>query len=175
MADNSSHHSDDPNIIDLEQYSSDHDQSSVDQLESQEASSVKKDLLTNLENIKAGPLAGFNRLQNLPDPQFQLGESTIGIPLREEDSRTIIHTAHSASSAKGEQPIAESDVGKVWELKTDRFKITNPKWDEYLKDVVSKVAREMNPEWDGRDCGFHAELDRMLLHEPGAVFEDQPK
>ena len=149
------------------------DDSEDDEPDVGKVSEIKEALHSNLEAVKAGPIAGFNRLQNLPDLKIQIGDSTIGLPLRERDAQTIIQAARN-HSGQGRQASANPGQTSVWELSPTQFDIRSPEWSTYLNDLVANVAQEMNPEGAQRDCSFHAELSKMILYEPGATFDDRP-
>ena len=144
-----------------------------DQLDAEKVSEIGAELSSSLNVINTGPVTGFNRLQNLPDLQIQIGDSSIGLPLREKDAETIIQAARDQLAQVDQTAEVDPNTRNVWELSPEQFEIRSLEWDAYLKELVAKVAHEMNPEGAEREFWFHAELVKMILYEPGATFDDQ--
>lgn len=103
-------------VVDLEMDSETEDgsidTSNLDQLKHEMIEDVRDEILSNLQSIELGPVAGFNRLDNLPDPQSQVGHSVITLPLKENDAQVIIQASQLTWIGKGEQRIEDTTAKK---------------------------------------------------------------
>ncbi|KAF2639679.1 hypothetical protein P280DRAFT_401909 [Massarina eburnea CBS 473.64] len=102
------------------------------------------------------------------DPKVHIGDyGPLQVPLHEDDARYLIHSGHQALFGKEDETVIDGSVRKPWELNADQFELRNTQWPYLIQDLCRYIAcqigvNEQNP-------GFHAELYKMLLYEPGAM------
>jgi hypothetical protein len=71
-----------------------------------------------------------------------------------------------APYGKGEETLVDTSVRRVWRLTPDRFKLTNPEWQKFLKQTVKHVQQVLG--LDRQKLESH--LYDLLLYEPGSFF-----
>jgi hypothetical protein len=94
------------------------------------------------------------------------GLGPIGLPLTPRQAKELKQFCEQAPYGKGEETIVDTTVRRVWQLKPERFSLTNPEWDQFLRQTVHKVQEELGLE--GQKLESH--LHDLLLYEPGSFF-----
>ena len=94
------------------------------------------------------------------------GTGMIGLPLGDDQASQLIEVCEQAPYGKGAETLVDTDVRRVWQLGTEQFALTNPKWpvfvDALLKDVRSELGLESQK--------LKAHLYKLLIYEPGSFF-----
>jgi hypothetical protein len=94
------------------------------------------------------------------------GLGPIGLPLTTTQAEELKPLCQQAPYGKGEETIVDTSVRRVRQLKPEHFTLTNPEWDQFLKQIVKKVQQELGLE----NQKLEAHLYDLLLYEPGSFF-----
>ncbi|KAI0402892.1 hypothetical protein F4802DRAFT_574226 [Xylaria palmicola] len=126
------------------------------------------DCLTRcLDNIEsAGDFATVKRYQLAPNPALQVDDDMIPLPLQGRDAQSIKQLARQAPFGKGNQTIIDVDVRQTWELSTDRFRLQNPAWPDFLNTVLRDVCVDL-----GIIGSVEARPHKLLLYEKDSFFK----
>lgn len=92
----------------------------------------------------------------------------IGLPLSEDGARNLAGRSRKAPFGRNRETVVDETVRKTLEIDTERIKFQNPRWPDFIDELVSRAAHELGvpPTADVR-----AELYKNLLYEPGAMFK----
>lgn len=88
------------------------------------------------------------------------------LPLGGTQARRLIKQCSQAPYGKGTATLVDTDVRRVWELDPDRFKLTNPKWDELVASITGEVQEALG--LAGNKLTAH--LYKLLVYEKGSFF-----
>jgi hypothetical protein len=94
------------------------------------------------------------------------GLGLIGLPLNAGQAEELKKHCEQAPYGKGEQTLVDTSVRRVWRLTPDRFTLTSPDWQPFLKETLRKVQDELGLK--GQKLQSH--LYDLLLYEPGSFF-----
>jgi hypothetical protein len=94
------------------------------------------------------------------------GVGLIGLPLNAGQAEHLKQHCEQAPYGKGEQTLIDTSVRRVWRLTPDRFTLTSPDWQPFLKETVHKVQDELGLK--GQKLESH--LYDLLLYDPGSFF-----
>lgn len=95
------------------------------------------------------------------------GIGMLSVPLSEEAAVRLKAACSRAPFGRGESTLYDPAVRDTWQLAPDRFRLSNPAWDErFLPALVARVKQELGC-GDGR---VKAELYKLLLYEVGQHF-----
>jgi hypothetical protein len=94
------------------------------------------------------------------------GLGPIGLPLTPKQAEELKELCEQAPYGKGEETIVDTGVRRVWEMKPDRFSLTNPDWEQFLRQTVGTVQQELGLE----NQKLESHLYDLLLYEPGSFF-----
>lgn len=94
------------------------------------------------------------------------GIGPIALPLTSGQAKELIKHCEQAPYGKGEQTLVDTQVRRVWHLTPDRFTLTNPDWDTFLKETLTRVKTELGLEKQK----LESHLFDLLLYEPGGFF-----
>jgi hypothetical protein len=94
------------------------------------------------------------------------GLGPIGLPLTVSQAKELIKRSEQAPHGKGEQTLVDTKVRRVWRLKPDRLKITNPEWKGFMERTDAKVQEELGLEKQK----LQGHLYDLLLYERGGFF-----
>ena len=61
------------------------------------------------------------------------GLGPIGLPLTASQAKELIKRCEQAPHGKGEETLVDTKVRRVWRLKPDHFKLTNPEWKGFIE------------------------------------------
>ena len=78
----------------------------------------------------------------------------------------MIKKCSQAPYGKGTETLVDTKVRRVWELDPEKFKLTNPKWD----DLVSSITDEARVALGLEDTKLAARLYKLLVYEKGSFF-----
>src|SRR5712671_2761582 len=67
------------------------------------------------------------------------GLGPIGLPLTAEQANELKKRCEQAPYGKGDETLVDTSVRRVWQLKPGRFALTNPDWEQFLRETVGKV------------------------------------
>ncbi len=94
------------------------------------------------------------------------GLGPIGLPLTAQQAEELKKLCEQAPYGKGEETLVDTSVRRVWQLKPERFSLTNPEWKRFLQQTVHKVQQELGLERQKLESHLHD----LLLYEPGSFF-----
>ncbi|HKI35756.1 MAG TPA: 2OG-Fe(II) oxygenase family protein [Gemmataceae bacterium] len=94
------------------------------------------------------------------------GLGPIGLPLTARQAEELKARCEQAPYGKGEETVIDTTVRRVWRLTPDRFSLTNPDWEQFLRQTVRKVQEELGLEKQK----LQSHLYDLLLYEPGSFF-----
>jgi hypothetical protein len=94
------------------------------------------------------------------------GLGPVGLPLTPQQAEELKKLCEQAPYGKGEETLVDTNVRRVWRLAPDRFALTNPDWEQFLKQTVRKVQQELGLERRKLESHLHD----LLLYEPGSFF-----
>lgn len=93
------------------------------------------------------------------------GVGEIALPIAKDDARRLIEQSSQAPYGRGEETIVDTDVRRVWQLEPHQFRLENPKWQSFIRDVVASVKAEF-----GIRQKVAADLYKLLIYEQGSFF-----
>jgi len=102
----------------------------------------------------------------LPGLEVQ-GVAEVGLPLSKSQAAELKRVCRQAPYGKGEQTLVDTDVRRVWQLDADRFKLTNPEWQNFLKATISTIQTELGLE----EQKLEPHLYNLLLYKKGRFFK----
>lgn len=94
------------------------------------------------------------------------GLGPIGLPLVAKQAKELIKFCEQAPYGKGEKTVVDPSVRRVWRLEPNRFKLTNPEWNQFVATTVGKVQEGLGLEKQK----LESHLYDLLLYEPGSFF-----
>ncbi len=94
------------------------------------------------------------------------GLGPVGLPLTAGQADELKKHCEPAPYGKGEETLVDPNVRRVWRLKPDRFALTNPDWEPFLRQVLKKVREELGLQWQK----LESHLYDLLLYEPESFF-----
>ncbi|KIW68644.1 hypothetical protein PV04_04573 [Phialophora macrospora] len=131
-----------------------------------------KDEIFDVLSATQGPssFACGGVLKETQNPDLCLEDhGAIGLPLSRNDAQIIISKCEQSPFGKGSETVVDTSIRKSWQLNPSQFTIRNPKWQQTIKDIVSKIHGELLLDIELDSCS--AELYKLLLYEPGAFFK----
>jgi hypothetical protein len=94
------------------------------------------------------------------------GLGPVGLPLTAGQAKELKKLCEQAPYGKGTETVVDTSVRRVWRLKPERFTLTNPEWEQFLRQTLAKVQAELGLE----EQKLEAHLYDLLLYEPGSFF-----
>jgi predicted 2-oxoglutarate/Fe(II)-dependent dioxygenase YbiX len=94
------------------------------------------------------------------------GLGPIGFPLTAAQAKELKTLCRQAPYGKGEKTVVDTSVRRVWQLDPDQFTLTNPEWQQFLRETVQTVQTGLG--LAGQKLESH--LYNLLLYEPGSFF-----
>lgn len=73
--------------------------------------------------------------------------------------------ANQAPYGRGEATVVDTDVRRVWQLEPDQFRLENPKWEPFVREIAKSVKAEF-----GIKQKVTASLYKLLVYEKGSFF-----
>ena len=95
-----------------------------------------------------------------------VGLGPVGLPLAAVQAEELKARCRQAPYGKGVKTLVDTGVRRVWQLDPDRFSLTNPEWEQFLRTAVATVERELGLETQK----LESHLYNLLLYEPGSFF-----
>ena len=93
------------------------------------------------------------------------GIGEIALPISSADARRLIKQSSQAPYGRGEATIVDTEVRRVGQLEPDQFRLENPRWQPFVRDVATSVKSEF-----GIKQKVNAELYKLLVYEKGSFF-----
>lgn len=123
----------------------------------------KNTLLQCLEGIGSFcEIASSSRYTMFPNPGLEIeGHPAFPLPLTSAHAQLIKNACRPASSGREANTPVDTPVQNIWELNRRQFKLLNPEWDAFLKEVATEAAHSLGL----TDVGLM--LHKLLLHEKG--------
>jgi hypothetical protein len=97
------------------------------------------------------------------------GLGNIGMPISTHDVERIISRSRQAPFGKGSDTIVDTSVRKTWEIDGSQIQLTHPKWHQIKREIVNDAAQQLGIAKGAEIVG--AELYKLLVYEPGAMFK----
>src|SRR5262249_10741127 len=94
------------------------------------------------------------------------GLGSVGLPLTASQATELKKHCEQAPYGKGEATLVDTSVRRVWHIKPDRFALTNPEWEPFLRQIVLEVQHGLGLEKQP----LESHLYDLLLYEPGSFF-----
>ncbi len=94
------------------------------------------------------------------------GLGPIGLPLTAQQAKALKTLCKQAPYGTGEKTLVDMNVRRVRQLDPDQFSLTNPEWQQFLRDAVKTVQQELGLEKQK----LESHLYNLLLYEPGGFF-----
>ena len=92
----------------------------------------------------------------------------VGIPIPSHDAKRIISVSRQAPFGKGSDTIVDTSVRKTWEIDASQLKLTHPNWSQHFRKIIDDTAKQLGI---ARFSDVNAELYKLLVYEPGAMFK----
>lgn len=99
------------------------------------------------------------------------GLGVVGLPLSERDAELIVNVSMPAPYGLSTETNMDKSVRQTWELKADEFELKNPRWGEFVTEVLDRVLRDLAVP---SGLQIEAKLHKLLLSEKGEMFEELP-
>ncbi|KAI1640477.1 hypothetical protein F4809DRAFT_441552 [Biscogniauxia mediterranea] len=126
-------------------------------------------LLDRLEAIRTdGNFAFFDSFEPTDCEITVKGVGLISTPLSAAQAKQIIAQSHLATYGRGNRTVVDTAARNPWGLDPNQFEIGNQRWQHHLDGILARVAKGL-----GITEPIHAELDKMLIYEKGAMFKSQ--
>lgn len=133
---------------------------------------LQTEICKAIDSISAGSPACFAshaRLEAFADPQLCIdANGPLHLPLNDADAKRLIAASHQAPFGKGKHTVVDTNVRRTWELNPSEFKIENPAFEQVINTLVPKAAKALGV---ANAHAVQAELYKLLLYEPGAMFK----
>src|SRR5262245_33071855 len=94
------------------------------------------------------------------------GMGPVAMPLTAGQATELKKLCEQAPYGKGTETVVDPSVRRVWRLTPDRFALTNPDWQPFLRQTVQAVQEGLGLEKQK----LEAHLYDLLLYEPGSFF-----
>jgi hypothetical protein len=94
------------------------------------------------------------------------GMGPVGFPLSVDQAKQLKKRCEQAPYGKGKETLVDTAVRQVWRMGPSAFSLTNPEWDEVLRDIVRNVQEELGLEKQR----LETHLYDLLLYEQGGFF-----
>ncbi|KAJ8121557.1 hypothetical protein ONZ43_g2019 [Nemania bipapillata] len=125
--------------------------------EMDEGRHFRQELFERIEEIEAaGSFATSGVLDVFPNPGIRVDEELIGLPLVEKEAQWLANRSLKAPFGKKHETLIDE---------------TNPRWLEFVNDLVERVAHELGVPPAASESNIRAELYKSLLYEPGHMFK----
>jgi hypothetical protein len=98
----------------------------------------------------------------------------IGLPLSDNDARTIIAASRPAPFAQTDETCEDKGLKNTWEIHAGDFETRNPVWQGYIQKIAIASSVKLgivDVDVDARVAGVSAELYKLSLYEKGGFFE----
>jgi len=86
----------------------------------------------------------------------------------EEQAKDLIKNCSKSPFGRGEATVYDDNVRKSWQLDPQKFRITNPRWNGLIGELVGNIKRELGIAVEKR---ITFSLYKMLLYEEGGFFD----
>lgn len=97
------------------------------------------------------------------------GIGRIGLPVSEQEAKRLILASRPAPFGKGSETHTDTSVRKTREIDADKIRLEHPKWQSTLDLVLQDVRDKLGIL--GGEGAMKAELYKLLVYEPGAMFK----
>lgn len=91
------------------------------------------------------------------------------MPLSNNDALTIVSASHPAPFGRGTETVVDLKIRKTYELSANEFRLANPDWDGFVKQILKKIGEGMGLTAAGKK--ITAQIYKLLLYEEGAMFK----
>ena len=97
------------------------------------------------------------------------GVGDIGLPISEHDAQRIISLSKQAPFGKGSETFVDTSVRRTWEIDAKHIELRHPKWPSLKRNMIDDVASQLGITRGSENV--QAELYKLLIYEPGAMFK----
>jgi len=137
-------------------------------------SALKAELKECLYKIESQHKAiDYSCAANTPNPGLHLKDAGgIGLPLSDNDARTIIAASRPAPFAQTDETREDKALKNTWDIHAGDFETRNPVWQRYIQKIAIASSVKLGiVDVDARVSGVSAELYKLSLYEKGGSFE----
>ncbi|MDP1797603.1 MAG: 2OG-Fe(II) oxygenase [Planctomycetaceae bacterium] len=128
---------------------------------------VQQQLLDTLKKIdRPGMFCTSGRLPSTFPGLDVASLGTVALPLEKRQAAALKKLARQAPYGKGARTLVDTDVRRVWEIDAEQVALTNPEWQNVLKQAIGAVQSSLGLE----EQKLAAHLYKLLLYEPGSFF-----
>ncbi len=123
---------------------------------------IQDELLGTLAKVDRPSAVCTSGDRPLTMPGLEVKElGALSLPLGKTQARELIKQCRRAPYGKGTETLVDTDVRRTWDLDPDQFRLTNPKWEELVEEIVTSVQQELGLE----DRKLSAHLYKLLVYE----------
>jgi hypothetical protein len=135
-------------------------------------SALKAELKACLDKVESQKEAvEYSCAANTPNPGLHLKYAGgIGLPLSDNDARTIIAASRPAPFAQTDESREDKALKNTWEIHAGDFETRNPVWQRYIQKIAIASSVKLDIV-DAHVAGVSAELYKLPLYEKGRSFE----
>lgn len=125
------------------------------------------ELLALMDKVKtSGTFSVSGTLPSLAPGLRVNGVGNVALPLLEQQAKALIEFSQQSHFGYGEETILDTNVRKSWQIATEDFEMTNPQWEEALREAVNQIGKQLGL---GKSK-IEFELYKLLIYEKGGFF-----
>lgn len=133
---------------------------------------VRNELEAALSNRTNNFQAAFSfskTYSDAPNPALKLSDlGIVGLPLSTREAEAVKSRSRQAPFGMGERTVVDRTVRDTWEMDASLVSFANPKWDQFVSQIVSEVCQTLGV--NVAASRPRAELYKLLLYETGSHF-----
>jgi hypothetical protein len=123
-----------------------------------------EELLSTVE--RAGDFF-FNATMEIPMPKVEVESAgVLSFPVPESQIKALIQCATRAPYGRGEKTLLDESVRKVWQLSSDKVRISGKSWAASFEAILRQVVAGLGCE----GMAVSAELYKLLVYDRGGFF-----
>jgi len=125
------------------------------------------ELLALINKVKtSGTFSVSGTLPSIAPGLKVKGVGNVALPLLEQQAKSLIEFSQQSHFGYGEETILDTNVRKSWQIATEDFEMTNPQWEEALREAVKQIGKQLGL---GKSK-IEFELYKLLIYEKGGFF-----
>ncbi|KAK9777645.1 hypothetical protein SCAR479_05693 [Seiridium cardinale] len=126
----------------------------------------KSTLSRQINDIKTtGDFATSKSRSAFVNPGLEVGGISLPLPLTARDAEALKAACSQAPFGRGDETLVDESVRRTWELNHDQFRLTNPAWPTYLRQISRDAADRLGM------ISVRVEPYKLLLYEEGSFFK----
>ncbi|MBE2199532.1 MAG: 2OG-Fe(II) oxygenase [Anaerolinea sp.] len=124
-------------------------------------------LLALMDKVEtSGTFSVGGTLPSIPPGLKVKGVGHVALPLLEQQAKALIKFSQQSPFGYGEETIHDTNVRKSWQIAAEDFELTNPQWEEALREAVAQIGKQLGLD----DCKIEFEQYKLLIYEEGGLF-----